>query len=90
MAATRVPNGMQQFLDQNGAPLVGGFVYHYVPGGSTPLVTYSDVGLSAQNANPIVLGAGAYAAIWCASGTQIRQVVQDLNHVQIWDQVTST
>ncbi len=38
MALTAAPlqPGVFQFTDGNGVPLAGGFVYTFVPGGSTP------------------------------------------------------
>ncbi len=38
--AIQIPNGRQQFFDNNGNPLAGGFVYTYIPGTTTPVNTY--------------------------------------------------
>lgn len=83
-----LPNAQQQFLDNNGDPLAAGKVYTYVPGTTTPVTTYQNLGLSVPNSNPITLDAGGFARIWAASGTQIRQIVTDLSGSLVWDQVT--
>jgi hypothetical protein len=83
-----VPNGKQQFLDSNGSPLAGGFVYHYVPGTTTPSPTYVDPGLTVLNTNPIILDAAGRAIIWAPDGTLFRQVVTDQFGNFVWDQQT--
>jgi hypothetical protein len=47
----------QRFLDADGAPLIGGKVWTYAAGTSTPLATYTDVDLDPGSAhtNPIIL-----------------------------------
>lgn len=79
-----IPNGKQQFVDLNGRPLVGGKVYFYSVGTSTPKNTYQDIGETILNTNPVILDARGQASIY---GTgNYRQVVRDLFGVQIWDQ----
>ena len=80
-------NGKQQFLNQNGAPLAGGFVYHYAPGTNTPVDTYKDQAGTAKNTNPIGLDSRGQAVIW-GTGT-FRQVVTDAAGAVIWDQVVN-
>lgn len=82
----QVQNGEQQFLDMNGDPLSGGFVYMYIVGTSTFNNTWSDSGGTVLNTNPIVLDQAGRALIW---GTGLyRQVVTDqFGNVQ-WDRVT--
>lgn len=82
-----LPNGQQQFLDANGAPLAGGQVYFYEPGTTTPKNTWQDYGLTVLNTNPVVLNAAGRATIW-GSG-EYRQIVQDVNGNLVWDQNTS-
>ena len=58
------PLPRSQFIDANGQPLVGGLIYTYEAGTTTPLATYMDsTGVSA-NPNPIVLDARGEANIW--------------------------
>ena len=47
----------QQLSDGTGAPYVAAKAYFYVTGTTTPLSTYSDAGLTAVNANPVVADA---------------------------------
>lgn len=50
-------NPRTQFFDSNGVMLAGGKLCSYQAGTSTPLATYSDVGLTTPNTNPVVLNA---------------------------------
>jgi hypothetical protein len=81
-----LPQGMEQFVDGNGAPYAGGKVYMYVPGTSTPKTTFKDSLGLVPNTNPIVLDANGRAIIW-GSGLY-RQVLDDSNGNLIWDQNT--
>lgn len=74
-----------QFLDNNGKPLAGGFVYFCVtlltcPG--NPLNTYTDYTGGVANSNPVVLDAGGFASVWLVQNSTYRIVVQNSNHVQ--------
>jgi microcystin-dependent protein len=52
-------------FDSNGVPLVGGQLFTYITGTSTPLATYSDVNLTVPNSNPIVAdGNGRFGSIF--------------------------
>lgn len=84
--ATLLPNGKQQFIDINGVPLVGGFVYFYIPATNTPKATWQDAGEMTLNTNPVVLDSRGQAIIY-GSG-QYRQVVNDINGNLVWDQLT--
>lgn len=57
MGAALIGNVAMQFFDADGAPLVGGKLYSYIAGTSTPLATYSDSDLTVLNPNPIELEA---------------------------------
>lgn len=85
MQGFQLVNGEQQFLDQNGNPLIGGFVYHYLPGTTTPSLTYQDPNLSTPNTNPIILDGAGRAIIW--GNSFYRQVVTDQRGNLQWDQV---
>lgn len=55
MALYLSPIANDQQIDANGDPLVGGKIYTYLAGSSTPAATYTDsTGITAQ-ANPIIL-----------------------------------
>lgn len=83
-----LPNAKQQFLDSNGSPLAGGFVFTYVPGTTTPSTTWQDPGLTVPNTNPVLLDSAGEAQIW-AKGSY-RQVVTRADSSLVWDQVTKT
>lgn len=56
MSLTLTPWIEQRFLDSDGNPLNGGRVYTYVAGGtSVAQATYTTMGGTVQNANPIIL-----------------------------------
>ena len=68
MTAYLIPQP-QQFFDNNGDPLSGGFVYTCVAGASgiTPGYlkdSYTDYSGSVLNSNPIVLDSSGRASIW--------------------------
>lgn len=66
-----------QFFDNNGTPLVGGKLYSYEAGTTTPLATYTTSDGTVANANPIILDAGGRTAteIWQVSGVLLKFVL---------------
>jgi len=70
MATTSLsPPPKLQFFDANGDPLVGGLLYTYVAGTTTPLTSYTDsTGISA-NTNPIVLDSRGEAYVWLGTAS---------------------
>jgi hypothetical protein len=56
-----------QFFDANGNPLVGGKLYSYQAGTTTPLATFTDAGGATPNANPIILDSRGEANVWLSS-----------------------
>jgi len=67
--AVLTPVAKMQFLDATGAPLVGGLLYTYAAGTTTPQATYTDSTGATANTNPVVLDARGEANIWLASAT---------------------
>lgn len=87
MSGFWVPPGKQSFTNPaTGAPLAGGFVYHYIPGTDTPKDTFTDQAETTPNTNPIVLDGNGECTVW-GEGL-FRQVLRDASGVQLWDQVT--
>jgi len=83
MAAYLAPVGNDQLVDVNGKPVVGGKIWTYLAGTTTPAPTFSDsAGLVAQ-ANPILLNAlGLPAnAIRLQGGTAYKFVFLDEDDV---------
>jgi hypothetical protein len=80
--ASLLPNGKQQYTDSAGAPLVGGLLYTYLAGTSTPQATYQDAAGTVPNTNPIVLdGRGEATVFW--TGTY-KAVLKSALGATIW------
>lgn len=78
-----LPNGEQQFVDENGAPYADGLVYFYTPNTSTPKNTYSTQDLGSLNTNPVELDSAGRAVIFGTGA--YRQVLIDEDGNTIWD-----
>lgn len=71
--ASLMPNGKQQYFDPTtGAPLVGGMLYTYVGGTSTPKATFADAGATITNTNPVVLDATGSAVVFWSGNYKIQ------------------
>lgn len=68
MAAILLPNGEQQFFDNNGNPLASGEVYFYIPNTTSPKATWEDAGKITQNTNPVILDSAGQAATLQSAG----------------------
>ncbi|MGO4763808.1 hypothetical protein AB4120_14825 [Cupriavidus sp. 2KB_3] len=80
---TLVPPPKLAFEDSYGKPLVGGKLYAYDAGTSTPKNTYQDLAQTSANTNPIILDARGECIVY---GTgNYRLVLKDANDNQIWD-----
>lgn len=82
MSVTVLPQGRQQFFDNDGAELVGGQVLTLVPGTSTPKDTYTDFTGGTTNTNPVILNARGEAAIYWGGAYDV--ILKDANGVTIW------
>lgn len=78
------PNPKQQFFDANGDALVGGKIYTYEAGTSTPVATYVDAAGVTQNTNPIILDSRGMCNIWLLNSTSYKYVVKDADDVLIF------
>ncbi len=86
--AAILPQGKQQFLDNNGNPLSSGKVYFYIPNTTTFKTTWQDAAETIANTNPVTLDAGGRAIIYGA-GTY-RQIVKNSANTTIFDAVTAS
>ena len=77
------PVAKMQFLDASGAPLVGGLLYTYNAGTTTPQPTYTDSTGATANTNPVVLNARGEANIWLGAATYKFKLC-DANNTEIW------
>ena len=89
--ATISPTPKLQFLDANGNPLVGGKLFTYIAGTTTPKTTYTTAAQSTANTNPIILDARGEANVWLLAGEAYKFVVQNAASVTQYtvDQITS-
>jgi hypothetical protein len=81
--AVVTPTPKAQFLMLDGTPLVGGKVYSYAAGTTTPQVTYTDSTGATPNENPVILDSRGEANIWLGSSSYKFRLT-DENDVEIW------
>ena len=74
-----------QFFDAAGRPLVGGKLYTYRAGTSTPQATFTDSTGLVQNTNPIILDARGECSVWLDS-YDTKFVLRDAADALIWTQ----
>ena len=91
MSASLFPTPVMQFFTANGAPLVGGKLYTYAAGTTTPPATYTDYNAGTANTNPVILNSRGEASIWLGT-SMYYMVLKDSTDVQIWtaDNVTGS
>ena len=70
--ASLTPTPKQQIYGSDGNPLVGGKIYTYSAGTTTPLATYTDAGGLTANTNPIILNSLGQANIWLAASSSYK------------------
>lgn len=81
MAGVRYSEPNQFEVDRNGVPLAGARLFFFETGTVTPFDTWSDVGLTTPNSNPVPADAnGRFGAIWLSP-------VQAYN-VELWTATT--
>lgn len=83
--AALMPQGKQQYFTAGGIPLVGGKVYTYAAGTTTPLATYTDAAAGTPNTNPVILDSRGEASIFF-SAANYKIVVKDSLDSTIWTQ----
>jgi hypothetical protein len=77
------PTAKMQFFKANGEPLVGGKLYTYTAGTTTPQPTYTDSAGGTANTNPVILDSRGEADIWLG-GANYKFKLADANDVEIW------
>jgi len=83
MPTTLIPNPVMQFFDANGNPLVGGKLFTYAAGTTTPQSTFTDYNGATANTNPVILNSRGEAAVWCGANRYF-MVLKDSDNVEIW------
>lgn len=88
--ATLLPMARAVFSDANGAPLAGGFVATYVPGGTTPKATWQDAAASIPNQNPVPLDSNGSCLLYGEGTYQLTVTDADGNAVPAYSGVTAS
>jgi hypothetical protein len=83
-AAFLAPNCQFRSWDNTGAPLVGGKVFTYSAGTTTPVATFTDSTGGTPNANPVILNARGEAQIYLTPNVGYKFVLQDSAGNPIW------
>src|SRR5271154_3298869 len=91
-AAYLSPPPVFRGFDNNGNPLVGGFLYTYAAGTSTPIASYTDNTASTPNTNPVVLNSRGECNLWLSPNQSYKLALTDSQANPIWtvDQVINT
>lgn len=80
---TVMPSPFQTLFDTSGNPVVGGLVYTYTAGTTTPVATYTAVDLLTPNANPIVTDSAGRFVAFLSPGLSYKFVYQTAGAVAI-------
>lgn len=89
MSASLSPLPKLQFFDANGNPLVGGRLYTFAAGTTTPLDTYTDNTGTIAASNPIILNGRGECEVWLG-GAPYKFRLETSAGVEVWtvDNVT--
>ena len=78
------PQPKAQFFDTNGDPLVGGKVYTYAAGTTTPLQTYTSASGVTANTNPVILDSRGECDLWFSTASSYKVVLESATNVLQW------
>jgi len=84
IAAFVCPPPVFRAVDNNGEALIGGLLYTYAAGTSTPIATYVDSTAITPNANPVVLNSRGEANVWLPPNVGYKFVLTDQYGSLIW------
>lgn len=82
--ASLSPPPKLQFFGTDGLPLVGGKLYTYAAGTTTPIATYTDNTGTNLNTNPVILDSNGQANVWLTDTTTYKYVLADANDVVLF------
>lgn len=82
--ASLSPPPKLQFFGTDGLPLVGGKLYTYAAGTTTPIATYTDNTQANLNTNPVILDSAGQANVWLTDTTTYKYVLTDANDVTLF------
>lgn len=82
--ASLSPTPKLQFFGTDGLPLVGGKLYTYAAGTTTPLASYTDHTGVTENTNPVILDSNGEADVWLPETTSYKYVLKDADDVTLY------
>ena len=82
--AVLAPQPKAQFFDASGSPLVGGKVYTYAAGTTTPLETYTSESAVTPNTNPVILDSRGECDLWFSPASSYKVVLKSATDVLQW------
>lgn len=82
--ASLSPTPKLQFFGTDGLPLVGGKLYTYAAGTTTPIATYTDNTQASLNTNPIILDSAGQANVWLADSITYKYTLTDAANVPLF------
>jgi hypothetical protein len=82
--ASLSPPPKLQFFGTDGLPLVGGKLYTYAAGTTTPLASYTDHTGTTENTNPVILDSNGEADVWLPDTTSYKYVLKDADDVLMY------
>jgi hypothetical protein len=81
--ASLSPPPKLQFFDAAGVPLVGGKLYSYSAGTTTPLATFTSEAGTTPNTNPIILNSRGEAEVWLGTSSY-KFKLTTATDVEVW------
>jgi hypothetical protein len=82
--ASLSPSPKLQFFGTDGLPLVGGKLYTYAAGTTTPIATYTDHTAANLNTNPVILDSAGQAGVWLTDTITYKYTLTDANDVPLF------
>jgi hypothetical protein len=82
--ASLSPTPKLQFFGTDGLPLVGGKLYTYAAGTTTPLATYVDATGTTQNTNPVILDSNGECDVWLSNTLNYKYVLKTPEDVTMY------
>jgi len=73
-----------QFFGTDGLPLVGGKLYTYAAGTTTPIATYTDHTQDNLNTNPVILDSNGQAGVWLTDSITYKYTLTDADDVPLF------
>jgi hypothetical protein len=73
-----------QFFGTDGLPLVGGKLFTYAAGTTTPIATYTDNTQANLNTNPVILDSAGQAGVWLTDTVTYKYTLTDADDVPLF------